>query len=60
GRFELILYSNPGFTAQVLVSSARALQKMKETFGPGAYNMTQVPPDYYSPKSPGEIREELV
>ncbi|KXB09131.1 hypothetical protein AKJ35_01330 [candidate division MSBL1 archaeon SCGC-AAA833F18] len=60
GKFELILYSNPGFTAQVLVSSVHAIPRMRETFGPGAYNMTQVPPNYYSPKTNEEIREEFV
>lgn len=60
GKFELILYSNPGFTAQVLTASVRAIPRMMETFGPGAYNMTQVPPNYYSPKSDGEIRGEFV
>lgn len=59
-KLELILNSNPKFTACVLVTGLRALLSMREVFGPGAYNMTQVPINYYSPRNDAEIRSALI
>lgn len=60
GKFELILYSNPAFTAQVLVRASKAAEEMLDLSGPGAYNMTDIPPKFYSRRSDEEIVEEII
>lgn len=59
-EFSLSLDSNPEFTSSVLVAYARAIAKMAEEGRTGACTVFDIPPAYLSPKSPEELRKELL
>ncbi len=59
-EFSLSLDSNPEFTSSVLVAYARAIVKMAKEGKTGACTVFDVPPAYLSPKSPEELRKELL
>ena len=58
--FTLKLDSNPEFTASVLVAYARAVAKLNREGKTGAYTVFDIPVGYLSPKSPEELRKELL
>ncbi|NLM72494.1 MAG: diaminopimelate dehydrogenase [Clostridiaceae bacterium] len=58
--FSLKLDSNPEFTASVLVAYARAVAKLNREGKTGAYTVFDIPVGYLSPKSPEELRKELL
>ncbi|WP_301109456.1 diaminopimelate dehydrogenase [Sporosarcina sp.] len=59
-EFSLKLDSNPEFTSSVLVAYARAAHKMQQKGDTGAKTVYDVAPGLLSPKSPAEIRKELL
>ena len=59
-EYSLKLDSNPEFTSSVLVAFARAAVKMNSEGASGAKTPFDVPPSYLSPKSPEELRKELL
>ena len=59
-EYSLKLGSNPEFTASVIVAYARATYKMAKEGMSGAKTVFDVPPAYLSPKSPEELRKELL
>lgn len=59
-EFSLNLGSNPEFTSSVLVAYARAIGKMSREGKTGALTVFDVPYGYLSPKSPEELRKELL
>ena len=59
-EFSLKLGSNPEFTASVLVAYARAAYKMSVAGETGAKTVLDVAPSLLSPKSPAELRKELL
>lgn len=59
-EFGLKLSSNPEFTASVLVAYARAAYKMAKEGQIGAKTVFDVPFALLSPKSPAELRKELL
>lgn len=59
-EYSLKLGSNPEFTASVIVAYARAAYKMAQQGVSGAKTVFDVPPAYLSPKSPEELRKELL
>ncbi|MEG0641284.1 MAG: diaminopimelate dehydrogenase [Clostridium sp.] len=59
-EFSLELGSNPEFTASVLTAYARAIYKMAKEGKTGAVTVFDVPFGYLSPKSPAELRKELL
>ena len=59
-EYKITLDSNPEFTSSVLVAYARACVKMKEEGFKGCKTVFDVPPSYLSPKSPAELRKELL
>lgn len=59
-EFGLKLSSNPEFTASVLVAYARAAAKLAREGVTGAKTPFDVPLGYLSPKSPAELRKELL
>ena len=59
-EFGLKLDSNPEFTASVLVAYARAVYKFAEEGHKVAKTVFDVPYAYLSPKSPEELRKELL
>ncbi len=59
-EFGLKLESNPEFTASVLVAYARAVFKLSNEGQTGAKTVFDVPFGYLSPKSPEELRRELL
>lgn len=59
-EFGLKLGSNPEFTASVLVAYARAVAKYAREGAVGAKTPFDVPFGYLSPKSPAELRKELL
>ena len=59
-EFSLSLDSNPEFTSSVLVAFARAAVKLNAQGACGAKTPFDVPPSYLSPKSPDELRRELL
>ncbi|WP_445670266.1 diaminopimelate dehydrogenase [Paenibacillus sp. PL2-23] len=59
-EFGLKLESNPEFTASVLVAYARAANRMSNEGLSGAKTVFDVPFSYLSPKSPEELRRELL
>lgn len=59
-EFKLVLESNPAFTAQILINGARACGRMLKTFGPGAYNITQIPPAFFSATTPENIVRGII
>ncbi len=59
-EYSLKLESNPEFTASVLVSSARAVVRLSAKGENGAFSMLDVPPAMFSPKTPEELRREML
>jgi diaminopimelate dehydrogenase len=59
-EFSLKLDSNPEFTASVLVAYARAAYRMAQAGQTGAQTVFDVPFGLLSPKSPEELRKELL
>lgn len=54
------LGSNPGFTAAVMVAYARAAFRLAREGNYGAKSVFDVAPSYLSPKTPEELRKELL
>lgn len=59
-EFSLNLESNPEFTASVLVAYTRAIGKMAKEGQTGAKTVFDIPLGHLSPKSPAELRKELL
>lgn len=59
-EFSLKLESNPMFTSSVLVAYARAAYKLAKKGERGAKTVFDIPFGYLSPKSPAELRKELL
>ncbi|TVX96071.1 diaminopimelate dehydrogenase [Cohnella terricola] len=59
-EFSLKLDSNPEFTASVLVAYARAAYRLAQTGQTGAKTVFDVPYGLLSPKSPEQLRKELL
>ena len=59
-EFSLKLGSNPEFTSSVLVAYARAAYKMNLAGETGAKTVLDVPPNLLSPKTPAQLRRELL
>jgi hypothetical protein len=52
--------SNPEFTSSILVAYARAIAKLANQGKTGACTVLDIPYTYLSPKSPAELRKELL
>ncbi|RAX49351.1 diaminopimelate dehydrogenase [Arthrobacter sp. AQ5-05] len=59
-EYSLTLQSNPEFTSSVLVAYARAVHKMNQAGQIGAKTVFDVAPGLLSPKSPEQLRAELL
>jgi len=59
-EFKLALESNPEFTSSVLVAYARAVYRMARDGQTGARTVFDIPIGLLSPKSPEELRRELL
>lgn len=59
-EFSLKLDSNPEFTSGMLVASARAVCRMQEEEIYGCKTLFDVPPSYFHPMTPDELREKLL
>ena len=59
-EFSLKLDSNPEFTASVLIALARANYRMHNQGQIGAKTILDIPPSFLSPKSPEDLRKELL
>ncbi|MGO1562151.1 MAG: diaminopimelate dehydrogenase, partial [Actinomycetaceae bacterium] len=59
-EFSLALEDNPGFTASVLVAYARAVHRMAASGEVGAKTLYDVAPGLLSPRSPEELRADLL
>lgn len=59
-EFGLKLDSNPEFTASVLVAYARAVYKLSQAGQAGAKTVFDIPFGLLSPKSPEQLRKELL
>lgn len=59
-EYRCQLDSNPEFTGSVLAACARAAWRMKQNGWKGAYTMLDVPPAFYSPRSPEELRHDFM
>jgi diaminopimelate dehydrogenase len=59
-EYGLTLGSNPEFTSAVLVAYARAVHRMHALGQYGAKTVFDVPPALLSPKSPEQLRAELL
>lgn len=59
-EFSLGLESNPEFTSSVLVAFARAVHRMRQEGNTGAITPFDIPLGKLSPKSPKELRKELL
>jgi len=59
-EFSLALGSNPEFTSSVVLAYARAVYKMAGQGQTGARTVFDIPFGYLSPKSPEELRRELL
>ena len=59
-EFSLKLDSNPEFTASVMVAYARAVARLNREGRTGAYTVFDIPLGYLSPKTPEELRKELL
>ncbi|WP_310832998.1 diaminopimelate dehydrogenase [Paenibacillus pedocola] len=59
-EFGLKLDSNPEFTASVLIAYARAASRLSAEGAAGAKTVFDIPLGYLSPKSPEELRRELL
>ena len=59
-EFKIKLDSNPEFTSSVLVAYARAVYRLAKEGQVGAKTVFDIPIGYLSPKSPEELRKELL
>ncbi len=59
-EYSLKLDSNPEFTASVITAYARAVYRLKKDGQTGCKTVFDIPPAYLSPKSPEELRAELL
>ena len=59
-EYALQLESNPGFTGSILVTCARAVWKLAKDGAFGAKTVFDVPPAYFSAKTPEELRKTLL
>lgn len=59
-EFSLKLDSNPEFTASVLVAYARAAYRLAQKQQSGAFTVFDIPFGLLSPKSPEQLRKELL
>ncbi|MGH1599896.1 diaminopimelate dehydrogenase [Campylobacter majalis] len=59
-EFSLKLDSNPEFTASVLVAYARAAYRLAKKGESGAYSVFDIAPALISPKTPDELRKEIL
>ena len=59
-EFSLKLDSNPEFTASVLVAYARAAHRLQQQGQEGAYSVLDIEPAMISPKTPAQLRKELL
>ena len=59
-EFSLKLDSNPEFTSNVLVAYSRAIYRLSKEGRFGAITVFDIPFSYLSPKSPEELRKELL
>lgn len=59
-EFSLKLDSNPDFTASVLIAYARATYRLSKEGVYGAKTVFDIAPAYLSPKSPEELRKNLL
>jgi len=59
-EYSLALGSNPEFTASVLVAYARAVHRLARVNDIGAKTVFDIAPGLLSPKSPAQLRKELL
>lgn len=59
-EFGLKLGSNPEFTSSVLVAYARAAYRLRQQGDIGAKSVLDIAPGLLSPKTPAELRKELL
>lgn len=59
-RFQLQLDSNPDFTGSMVAASARALVRLHEHGHRGAASVLDLPPAWFSPSSPEQLRAQLL
>lgn len=59
-EYSLKLESNPGFTSSVLVAYARAAHRLKQAGESGARSVFEIAPALISPRSPAELRRDLL
>ena len=59
-EYGLKLESNPEFTSSVLVSYARAVHRLSQQGVSGAQTVFDIPPGLLSPKTPAELRAQLL
>ena len=59
-QFSLELDHNPAFTASVLVAYARAAHRMNQAGAVGANTPFDVAPGLLSPRSPEDLRRDLL
>lgn len=59
-EYTLRLQSNPEFTASVLVAYARAVYRLNRQGQHGAVTVLDIPPVMLSPKTPEQLRAELL
>lgn len=59
-EFSLKLGSNPEFTASVLAAYARAVFRMAQGGRTGCVTVLDIPPAMLNPKTPEELRKELL
>ncbi|MDA3076909.1 diaminopimelate dehydrogenase [Campylobacter sp. JMF_04 NA10] len=59
-EFSLKLDSNPEFTASVLVAYARAAHRLHKEGKSGAFSIFDIAPALISPKTPSELRKEIL
>ena len=59
-EFSLKLDSNPEFTASVLVAYARAAHRLHKDGKSGAFSIFDIAPALFSPKTPEQLRKEIL
>ena len=59
-EFSLSLESNPGFTSSVLVAYARAAYRLSQAGEVGAKTVFDIAPGLLSPRSPSDLRRDLL
>lgn len=59
-EYSLALESNPAFTSSVLVAYARAVHRLKQAGESGARTVFDIAPGLLSPRSPADLRRDLL